>query len=316
MNVFLLICLIVSALAQPHIGCAEEIQSNTPAVEQPIENVLQENATQAPSDDKPDTNDVNTPNRFLIDKIVARVNGTNILQSDLDQPRISKEGSTYSLNEAIIEEVLYQRASEMHMLPTNTDIERQLVAFKIQNNMADISDKEFELLLKQSGFTINTYKNQLGRLYATENVRRAEVSEKIVVTSQEVETYHKAHPTYSKDEFLLMTATLTADQLEQKDTLIAENKIAWDDLGWIEKEDIGKKFEIVFSMQKGDISNPIKIDEDTYQIVKLADKKDRHLKTLNESYGEIERKLQDERKDTYLKTFEDEIKANATIVYL
>lgn len=302
------------------IACAETQQDQTPIIKQQEESASEprKETTSVPVS-KAEETEIRvraTTNRFSIDRIIARVNGTNVLQSDLNQPRISKEGGTYSLDEAIIEELLYQRAADMHLLPTSADIERQLVAFKMQNNMINISDKEFEALLKQSGFTIKMYKNQLGRLYATENVRRAEVSEKIVVTSQEVEAYHKTHPSYSKDEFLLLTATISADQLEQKDALIKENKVTWDDLGWIEKKDIGEKFNVVFSMQKGDLSAPIKVDENTYQIVKLADKKDRHLKTLDESYGDIERTLQNERKDTYLKTFEDEIKSNATIVYL
>ena len=35
--------------------------------------------------------------KWDIDKIVARINGVNILLSDLEQPRIAKEGGKYTL---------------------------------------------------------------------------------------------------------------------------------------------------------------------------------------------------------------------------
>src|ERR1700689_4938249 len=67
--------------------------------------------------------------RILIDKIVARVNGSNILLSDLMLPRISKEGAPYTLDELVFEEILFQRAGEMQMLPSVLDIDRHIVAF-------------------------------------------------------------------------------------------------------------------------------------------------------------------------------------------
>src|ERR1700689_1574659 len=56
---------------------------------------------------------------MLIDKILVRVNiegfkGVNILQSDLEKPRIEKEGGTYTLDEAIMEELMLQKATEKH----------------------------------------------------------------------------------------------------------------------------------------------------------------------------------------------------------
>src|SRR3990172_2077019 len=141
--------------------------------------------------------------RWDIDKIVARVNGVNILHSDLEQSRISKEGETYTLDEAIVEELFYQRAAETHMLPTAVDVERQLVSFKIQNNLTELTDKEFEDQLKIHGFTLKNYKRQLGRMIAVENVKRIEISEKIVITAQEVEAFYKDNPEYTKEEYQL-----------------------------------------------------------------------------------------------------------------
>src|SRR5258707_15686060 len=86
--------------------------------------------------------------RWTVDKIIARVNGVNILQSDLKVARMAKEGGKFTLDEAIVEELLFQRAAEMQTLPTSFEIERQLVSFKMQNNLTELSEQEFEDQLK------------------------------------------------------------------------------------------------------------------------------------------------------------------------
>ncbi len=253
--------------------------------------------------------------RMTIDKIVVRVNGVNILQSDLEQPQITREGKPFSLDEAIVYEILYQRAAEMHMLPSTTEIERHLVAFKMQNNFVNMSDRQFEDELKRNGFTLKSYKLQLGKMIAVENVRRAEISEKIVVTTQEVENYYNNNPKYTKEKYHLQVCSIPTDQLSKKDTLLKKGKLTWEDLGWVTKDDIGKKFTVVLSMQKGETSEPIKTDDTTSQIVKVLDKQERRLKTLDERYRKIEFQLQQERKDECLAVFEKELKEKAALTY-
>ena len=245
---------------------------------------------------------------FVIDKILARVNGANILQSDLELPRIAKEGGLYSLEEIISEELFVQRSIEQHLLPSELDIERQIVAFKMQNQMADISDADFEKQLKQSGFTLKTYKEQLGRLLAVESVKRAEVGEKLMVTSQEVEEYYKKNPEYIKEAYNLKIANI-----EKID--VPEKEYVWEDLGWVEMADLDKQFSFVPSMKNGEISQLVKVGE-AYQVVKVVDKKMPRQKTLKECYRAIEKRLLHGQKEKYLKNVDKEIRVKASIVYL
>ena len=127
--------------------------------------------------------------RILIDKIVAKVNGSNILMSDLQKPQMSKNGLFFSLQEAVNHELIFQKAVERKLLPTQTDVEKQIVALKIQNGIADVSDEEFKKSLEEEGFTVPEYKNQLAKMLAVERLKQMEFSEKVVVTSQEVEDF-------------------------------------------------------------------------------------------------------------------------------
>lgn len=245
-------------------------------------------------------------NRWVIDKIIARVNGTTILKSDLDLPRIGKEGGKYTLDELIMEELFVQKAEERHMLPTATEVDRQVVAFKIQNEMTDMSDNEFERQLKQSGFSLKSYKQQLARLIAVENVKRAEVQDKIFISSQDVEKYYKEHPSYTKEAYHLKLAKTMADKVLNKDAY------SWEDLGWISKKDLGKDYTAAFTLKKGEISDPVKVG-DEYHVIMLVEKKEHRLKTLNECYIDVEKKLFQKQKDGLLQEIEKNLKAKASV---
>jgi len=256
-----------------------------------------------------------TSKRIDIDKIVARVNGVNILASDLKKPRIAKAGLPFSLDEAIFEELMYQRASQMQMLPKEADINRQIVAFKIQNGLTNMTDQEFEDELKQGGFSLHDYKVQYGRMIAAENVKRSEISEKLIVTSQEVEDYYKKNPAYHPEQYKLKISSLTTSLLPEKDMLIKQNKLQWDDLGWIEPNNLSSQLTCVRNLKPGQTSEPIQ-SGDEYQLVTLVEKKEKQMKTLDEQYSEIQRTLQQIKQEDFIIGFEKELTSKASIIRL
>lgn len=253
--------------------------------------------------------------RWTIDKIVQRVNGVNILQSDLKTPRITKEGGPYTLDELTREELLVQKAGELHQLPTQADIDRQIVAFKIQNSLADMSDDEFEKQLKEGGFTLASYKNQLTRLIATENVRRIELNERLVITSQEVETFYKKNPVYVEDRYELSLATIPPEKIKTYKDYLLSHQATWYDLGTLEKDEIGTNFSFVTRMKPGTVSKPFKMDGQT-KVIKLNAFHKKRLKTLDERYIEIEQELQEKKRLQYVQEIDQELRKKATIVNL
>lgn len=253
--------------------------------------------------------------RELINKIDVRVNGVNILMSDLEKPRLAKNGKPFMLDEAIFDELLYFRAAELKMLPSDVDIEHQITNFKVQNGLDQLSDDAFEEELKAGGMDLKEYKRQYGRLIAVENIKRTETSEKLMVTSQEVERSYQKNPPVQQEAYHLKTCMLPQGQHEKSKELVAQNKVEWEDLGFIETAKISKDFSIVFSMKPGDFSEPLEMD-DHYELISVVEKRDQRQKTLQESYQEIEHRLQDEKRDRCLKDLEKDLKAKASIVYL
>lgn len=254
--------------------------------------------------------------RWTVNKIVARVNGANILLSDLQQPRVDKDAQTSSLKEVVMEQLFVEHAQQKHMVPSSADVERQVVALKIANDISHLTDDQFESQLKEElGLSVDQYKQQLGRVLAVENIKNAEVSEKTFIASQEVEAYFKKNPQYTKERYLIKICSLSKEEAPHYKTLIKNKEVSWKDLGWVNREDIDDHFSHVVSMKPKQVTKPIKSD-DKFIILQLLQKETRRKKTLAESYGHIERILRERKQKDILKALEQSLKKRAFITFL
>ncbi|MFA6527620.1 MAG: hypothetical protein WCT20_04305, partial [Candidatus Babeliales bacterium] len=88
-------------------------------------------------------------------------------------------------------------------------------------------------------------------------------------------------------------------------------------LDWINKEDLSEDLTCVLDMKKGTISAPIPDREtsDIVKLVKVADKRERRLKILNERYAEIDQLLQQNKRLDLSQQMEKVLKERATIIY-
>jgi parvulin-like peptidyl-prolyl isomerase len=270
-------------------------------------NLSEKNQTQI-NTEEPKTTETK---KWVIDKIIVLINGTRILKSDVEKPRISRDGGKYSLEELIQEELLVQRAVDRHMLPSEADIERQVVAFKLQNGLGNLTNNDFEEELKKFGFTLKEYKLQIGRLIASENIKRMEVTDKIVITSQEVETYYNSNEERTPEEHYLKMIPVTIDA----DKTVKMDKAETVDLNWVKKEDLDPRFEFVLKMKKGEISETVTVNDRDY-VIDITDKKESRIKTLDERYEEIEKNLIKRKQEKLIKRFEEDLLKNSTIIKL
>lgn len=253
--------------------------------------------------------------RTLVNKIMARVNGINILQSECAQAQITS-GKPLTLKEAINNELLCQHATAMHLAPSVQDVERNVNEFKRTNNLTELSDKEFDRELRHNnGITLNAYKTQLGRVLAIENVKRAEISEKIIVSNQEVEERYKSTPLFIKEAVCLSVCTISENEMSNVDAFVNSKKADWQELGWIATKDLDSAYKPALKLKAGQISEPIKRDGN-YQLVRLVEKRESRLKTLAEAYGTLERKIQNERKGSIMNDLLKSLTDKAVIVKL
>lgn len=247
---------------------------------------------------------------IVLDKIIARVNGRNILKSHLEEPRMIKDSQPFTFDELITDEVVIQKSEEMGTAPSAADLEATFNSEKIAYGGNAMSDEAFEQTrLKKLGLTLNQYRAQLYRYLATEYLIGALVAKKLVIPAQDIESYYNQHPNYLEEQFHIMIADVS-------DSKTRPASIKWKDLGWFEMRELSEEFrKIIPSLKPGQASSkPIKYN-DKLQLVLLKGHRPRRLEPLSGRYNEIKNKLRDERREPFVKTFVADAKNRAYITF-
>ena len=261
-------------------------------------------------------NEIEVVNEFeLVDEIKARVNGVNITKSFLDKPQAVMGGQNLSLEDAINNELLFQKAAARKLLATSAEINKQITNLKIHNGIAHLTDEELGEQLMAEGLSFVEYKNQMGRFIAIERLKGAEFNERVVVTSQDVDDYYNENSSWSEEKYLLKMCELKDDSVDKDGNYVKKDNLKWDDLGWIKKDDLSSSLSFVSRMKKGQTCKPIKIGN-SYQLVKVIDRSDKFLRSLDDRYNEIESMLHEQKRAKFEVEFEKELRADSSIVYL
>ena len=99
------------------------------------------------------------------------------------------------LHQLIDDEILMRRAEKLGLLATDDEVDRKYNEFK-----SPFSQEEFEQRLKDKKLTVTDFKRDIRRSITVEKVMNKEVSSKISVTEQDINSYYSAH----KSEFNLI----------------------------------------------------------------------------------------------------------------
>jgi peptidyl-prolyl cis-trans isomerase SurA len=143
------------------------------------------------------------------DDVMAKVNGRKILATEVDkyfrnqtagapqQPTDEQADSLKLsiLRELIDNEILMQRAEKLGLLATDEEVDKKLNDVK-----APYSPDEFTKRLQERNITPDDFKRDLRKSLTVDKVMNKEITSKINVTDQEIETYYNSH----KPEFNLI----------------------------------------------------------------------------------------------------------------
>lgn len=249
------------------------------------------------------------------DRIVARVNGENILLSDLNESRIDKDGQRQTLDEAIAESLLIHKGVENKFKIEDLEVEKQIANWKEQIGFSNKSDEAFEAWLKEkAGLTIKRAKRQFRRMLMAQQVKGWLLSDKGFIAPKRIREYFEKNQVFQEDRYNLRSAFVERDDVHNGklgDGVVLE----WVDLGWIEKTMLSEKMSFIGAMAEGEISAPIE-NEQGFQVIQLVDTEERRLKTFEEREVEITKLLQDQEVEKAEKVLIDQLKDKASIVYL
>ena len=229
----------------------------------------------------------------------------------------------------MITDLLLKQVAKEKNLNVSDQIRVTVDNIKKENNIE--SDDDLRRALQQQGLEYNQWLKQLEENLLMQAVRYSEVDRSIVLDDAETVNYYKLHPAeftepeeYRLRAIYLASEGKTGPALEEKRTVVSEkikageafNALAKEysdgpakesegDLGTFKKGELDKTLEqAVAKLKSGDLSGWIETKNGWY-LLKLEEKKDSRLKTLDEVKKAVEEKLYMEKRqkktDEYIK---------------
>jgi parvulin-like peptidyl-prolyl isomerase len=200
----------------------------------------------------------------------------------------------------------------------NSLIERALIL----NKFLDRKEKERYLTLKEFG--------DLDKINETAQiVLEREVYSKINISSQEVENYYKEHiQNFTKGEgFLVRQMTIQGEKLKEEASKLIGQGYSFEEvailysispdkgkLQYFEKSELPEYLlPILNNLKKGEVSKPIEISEDTYQIIRLESREKNYVLPIDMVRQIIRLELSDEKGEKLKEEFINSLKKQYNI---
>jgi peptidyl-prolyl cis-trans isomerase SurA len=141
--------------------------------------------------------------------VMATVDGRKIFRSDVDkyyenqitsaqQAPVGEQATILRLNilrQMVDDEIVMRRAEKLGLLATEDEVDRKLNEIK-----SPYTQEEFDKRLQEKKITLDDFKRDIRRSITVDKVMNKEVSSKINVTDQDINSYFTAH----KSEFNLI----------------------------------------------------------------------------------------------------------------
>ncbi|TYB31481.1 MAG: hypothetical protein FXF47_03965 [Candidatus Mcinerneyibacterium aminivorans] len=253
------------------------------------------------------------------EKIVARINDTIILKSELDQFLMGRDTTEEEkldiLKDIINRKIVYLEASEKKEIQVaEEEIEKQVDGMINDMKKKFGGESGLQKALQEQGLSVNnlrsTYRNRIKEnLYVNEYVGR-EIRPNINITEDELKEFYNKHedkfqnpPKYTY-EIAFLPVDVKEDDIEEIKTSLSSirhkilnQEISFKeaakeysegptaqkggDLGYIEKGQLVESFEeVIYNMDEGEISKPFKTKYG-YHIAYLEDIKDNKRKAFH-----------------------------------
>jgi len=261
---------------------------------------------------------------FLLDTIQAIVYGEEstdiITKSELDRPGI--DGVYRTLEDHIIERLLYQEAVKYKMLPSSEAVEKHLQTVQQEHNL---TAEDLNQMFRNAGYTPEEGKEQFARLQAISTVIDFKIRSRLIVPEREIIAYYDEHPLWDESAYQLKQAVVRIPkrkdpknfkkELEQFiKTGIGSMRISWSDLFWIKHDEIAVEWQFIKDMAVDEI-RIVRETSDEIELIQLVVQRERRLRPFEERYREIAEILRRPKYEELLSEYKQGLLDVASIVY-
>lgn len=218
----------------------------------------------------------------VVDRIVAIVGKEPILASQL------KAGQT--LENLIDDEVIYQEVKKLGLDVSEAEIDLTISNIMKQNKL---NQTDFEkALLQTSNMTLSEYRDFLKKQFFKRNLIQSKVKNRV--------------SSKSSSEVRLQAEQAIFKTQEQALEAIAGANIEFSDIGTISKHDLIPEFaQIVFSLQEGETSRPLK-SKDGFVVIRVK-------KRFEIPLEKVDKQRYEQEVETAFKRYVKELRASAYI---
>ncbi len=269
------------------------------------------------------SNDTKVPDdAFLIDtiEVVAFGQGGTEIVTLSDVLRPSLTGEKQSKDDIIFERLVYLDAQKFKIVPDEEGVDRYLAEIQKQNNLT--LDK-LKRIFQQAGYSYQEGREQFKRLQTVKTMMDFKISSNLIVPRKQVEKYYNEHPVKEEGSYYLRHGVVpfNDNKEQQEKELIAfaqtgknDPGIEWENAYWYKKSELPDDKEFIFSMQRNEISKPVKIDG-RYELYQLVDKKEERITPLDERYTDIVNILSRPKYEQLMKKYKKQLFDSVSILY-
>ncbi len=242
-----------------------------------------------------------------------------ITKSDLKRPGI--DGAYRSLDDRIMESLLYGESKKYKMLPSREQVDKHLQAVQQDNNL---TREELYNIFRAAGYTPEEGKEQFGRLSAISSLIDYRIRSRLIIPERDIQAYYDEHPVWQEPQYQIQRAFVSAPnnkkatykkELEQFfKSGLGSFEIVWEEPFWMPYDQIAESWNFIKDMNV----NEIRIAQETpqgFELVKLSAKKERRQKPLEERYREIADILRRPKYEELLADYKKSLLENASIDY-
>ncbi len=243
------------------------------------------------------------------------------------------------LNSMITELLLLQEAKKRGL---NVSEQVRLTIDNIKEENGLNSDEELMLVMRRQGIDFETWKRQMEDNIMRQGVIMTEVDRNIVVEDSEIVSYYKNHPDEftEPEEYKLKAIYVSAQQKssEEAERLKQEisskvtagedfaslagtysegpEKESQGDLGSFKEGELAANLEeAVKNLNQGETAPWLEV-QDGWYLLRLEEKKEKHLKSFEEVKKQVEEKIFGEKRRGRLEEFLKELKEKSYIKIL
>ena len=275
-------------------------------------------------------------------KVAATVNGTEIYLEDVDKEvdqilsqhqgeeqtdAMKKQFRQTVLDYQIENELVLQEAKKKKIKATESEIQAQLDQMKkMFSNPTD-----FDNMLMQQGMNEDEFKERITQDLIVKKTTDP-LYKDVKVTDDEAQSYYNNNLTLFQEPGKIQLSQIVLGtkgkaekivdklkkgedfaELAKKNSIDGLTRDSDGDIGWKTEDDIDKELkEAAFSLEVGEVSDPIKTDAG-YVIIKATNEELVKQKTFEEAKDEVEQSLLEQKKTEIYKGWVKKLKKKAKI---